>query len=101
MTAGVAAGFGLWGSMFPIDTIKSKLQADNLANPTYKNTMDCLRQTVKAEGQAGLWRGFSAAMYRAIPVNASIFLAVEGARQGINWMEEHGIMSKLAAPAQA
>lgn len=24
--AGVMAGFGLWGSMFPIDTIKSKMQ---------------------------------------------------------------------------
>lgn len=99
MAAGVAAGFGLWGSMFPIDTIKSKMQADNLANPTYKSTMDCLRQTLKQEGQTGLWRGFSAAMYRAIPVNASIFLAVEGARQGISWMEEHGVMSKLAVPA--
>lgn len=26
MMAGVMAGFGLWGSMFPIDTIKSKMQ---------------------------------------------------------------------------
>lgn len=26
MAAGVMAGFGLWGSMFPIDTIKSKMQ---------------------------------------------------------------------------
>ncbi len=26
MLAGVMAGFGLWGSMFPIDTIKSKMQ---------------------------------------------------------------------------
>lgn len=99
MAAGVAAGFGLWGSMFPIDTIKSKMQADNLAKPSYTTTMDCLRQTIKQEGQSGLWRGFSAAMYRAIPVNASIFLAVEGARQGINYMEEHGVMSKMVATA--
>ena len=26
MAAGIMAGFGLWGSMFPIDTIKSKMQ---------------------------------------------------------------------------
>jgi len=32
------------------------------------------------EGHKGLMRGFSAAMYRAIPVNAGIFLAVEGTR---------------------
>ncbi len=28
-------------------------------------------------------------MYRAIPVNAGIFLAVEGTRQGIKWYEEN------------
>ena len=42
--------------------------------------MDCFRQSVAVEGYKGLMRGFSAAMYRAIPVNASIFLAVEGTR---------------------
>lgn len=36
------------------------------------------------EGQRGLFRGFSAAMYRAIPVNAGIFLAVEGTRNLIS-----------------
>jgi hypothetical protein len=36
MGAGVFAGFGLWGSMFPIDTIKSKIQADSLSNPQFK-----------------------------------------------------------------
>lgn len=87
LLAGVMAGFGLWGSMFPIDTIKSKLQADNLANKSYSSTMDCVRKTVKAEGQSGLWRGFSAAMYRAIPVNAGIFAAVEATRQAINYYD--------------
>ncbi len=40
-------------------------------------------QSVAVEGQKGLWRGFSAAMYRAVPVNAGIFLAVEGTRSAI------------------
>lgn len=83
LTAGIVAGFGLWGSMFPIDTIKSKLQGDSLTNPQYKSTYDCYKQTVAVEGQRGLWRGFSAAMYRAIPVNGAIFLAVEGTRNAI------------------
>lgn len=99
MAAGVMAGFGLWGSMFPIDTIKSKMQADNLNQPTYKTTAECLSKTLKAEGQIGVWRGFSAAMYRAIPVNAAIFLAVEGTRQSIKWMEEHGFSKPLVATA--
>lgn len=56
-------------------------QGDSLSNPQYRNTMDCLRQSVAVEGWGGLFRGFSAAMWRAIPVNAGIFLAVEGTRQ--------------------
>ncbi|GIL85892.1 hypothetical protein Vretimale_8964 [Volvox reticuliferus] len=88
MAAGVAAGFGLWGSMFPIDTIKSKMQADSLSQPQYTSTYDCLHKVLRSEGHAGLWRGFSAVMSRAIPVNAGIFLAVEGTRQGIRAYEE-------------
>ncbi|GLC65904.1 hypothetical protein PLESTF_000356500 [Pleodorina starrii] len=89
MAAGVVAGFGLWGSMFPIDTVKSKLQADSLARPQYHGTLDCLSKVVRVEGYRGLWRGFSATLYRGIPVNAGIFLAVEGTRQGIKWYEEN------------
>jgi solute carrier family 25 carnitine/acylcarnitine transporter 20/29 len=88
MAAGVMAGFGLWGSMFPIDTIKSKIQADSLSKPQFKGTIDCMRRSVAIEGWAGLWKGVSAAMARAIPVNAAIFLAVEGTRQLIADTEE-------------
>ena len=75
------AGFGLWGSMFPIDTIKSKIQADSLSKPQFKGTLDCLKRSLAVEGHAGLWRGVTAALWRAIPVNAAIFVAVEGTRQ--------------------
>jgi solute carrier family 25 carnitine/acylcarnitine transporter 20/29 len=78
VTAGIMAGFGLWGSMFPIDTIKSKIQADSFTEPAYKGMADAYKQTIKAEGMNGLFRGYWAAMGRAIPVNAAIFLAVEG-----------------------
>ncbi|PSC75329.1 low-CO2-inducible chloroplast envelope [Micractinium conductrix] len=99
MAAGVMAGFGLWGSMFPIDTIKSKMQGDSLSNPQYRNTMDCVRQSVAVEGTKGLFRGFSAAMYRAVPVNAGIFLAVEGTRTLINKYEDR--LDEMLAPAPA
>lgn len=39
------------------------------------------RRSVAVEGWGGLWKGVSAAMWRAIPVNAAIFVAVEGTRQ--------------------
>jgi hypothetical protein len=53
MMAGVMAGFGLWGSMFPIDTIKSKIQADSLSKPEFKGTFDCLRRSLSVEGHSG------------------------------------------------
>jgi hypothetical protein len=49
MGAGVMAGFGLWGSMFPIDTIKSKIQADSLSKPQFKGTIDCLKRSLEVE----------------------------------------------------
>jgi solute carrier family 25 carnitine/acylcarnitine transporter 20/29 len=82
------AGFGLWGSMFPIDTIKSKIQADSLSKPQFKGTIDCIKRSVAIEGYSGMWRGVTAALWRAIPVNAAIFLAVEGTRQLIADSEE-------------
>lgn len=88
MGAGVIAGFGLWGSMFPIDTIKSKIQADSLSKPEFNGTLDCLKRSLAVEGQAGLWRGVTAALWRAIPVNAAIFVAVEGTRQLLADTEE-------------
>jgi solute carrier family 25 carnitine/acylcarnitine transporter 20/29 len=99
MAAGVMAGFGLWGSMFPIDTIKSKIQADSLSKPQFKGTIDCLRRSVAIEGWGGMWKGVSAAMARAIPVNAAIFLAVEGTRQLIADTEENvdALVSQLGS----
>jgi solute carrier family 25 carnitine/acylcarnitine transporter 20/29 len=89
MAAGVMAGFGLWGSMFPIDTIKSKIQADSLSKPQFKGTIDCIQRSIAIEGYMGMWRGVTAALWRAIPVNAAIFLAVEGTRQLIADTEEN------------
>jgi solute carrier family 25 carnitine/acylcarnitine transporter 20/29 len=74
--------------MFPIDTIKSKIQADSLSKPEFKGTIDCIKRSVAVEGYMGMWRGVTAALWRAIPVNAAIFLAVEGTRQVIADSEE-------------
>jgi hypothetical protein len=49
MGAGVMAGFGLWGSMFPIDTIKSKIQADSLSKPQFKGTLNALERSIAVE----------------------------------------------------
>lgn len=48
----------------------------------------CLFYCHQLQGFAGLWRGVVPAMLRAVPVNAAIFLTVEGTRQLIAESEE-------------
>ncbi|TPX35983.1 hypothetical protein SmJEL517_g01833 [Synchytrium microbalum] len=73
------SGMAMWFSIYPIDVVKSKLQTDALdpAKRQYKSAIHCFSTTVKAEGMAGLYRGFWVCMLRAFPVNAATFLAFE------------------------
>jgi len=77
LIAGGLAGYAYWAPWYPIDAVKSKLQADSFANPRYKNSFDCIRQTFAKEGVSGFYRGFLPCMLRAFPVNACTFLAFE------------------------
>ena len=52
--------------------IKSRLQS--APNGTYTGFTDCVRKTIKADGVGALWKGFSAAMARAIPANVSVVI---------------------------
>ncbi|KAI8810155.1 mitochondrial carrier domain-containing protein [Cladochytrium replicatum] len=76
---GAFAGYALWLTVYPIDSIKSKLQTDafDLSKKAYKSALDCARITFKADGLAGFYRGFGACMLRAGPVNAATFVAYE------------------------
>ena len=84
--------------------------ATNTKGPSFSRyltiTLLCLpscRRSVAVEGWGGLWKGVSAAMARAIPVNAAIFLAVEGTRQVIADTEEtvDQMVAKLSGNEEA
>ncbi|KAI3639216.1 hypothetical protein MIR68_002746 [Amoeboaphelidium protococcarum] len=79
MTFGAVAGYVMWIPIFPIDSVKSRLQTDalNISNQKYRGMVDCLIKTLKVDGIAGLYRGFWPCMLRAAPVNAATFLAYE------------------------
>ena len=52
MAAGIMAGFGLWGSMFPLDTIKSKMQVGvgvRLGPPLVRGAGELTGQSPKKE----------------------------------------------------
>ena len=78
--AGGIAGSAYWGFMYPTDIIKSKIQVDNPKNPLYTGTIDAFVKVARAEGVAGLYRGFTPCMGRAVPANAACFLGFEVAK---------------------
>ncbi|KAF2728444.1 mitochondrial carrier [Polyplosphaeria fusca] len=75
---GGLAGEALWIASYPFDVVKSKQQSDGFGpNQKYKSMRDCFRQTWRAEGMGGFWRGIGPTLLRAMPVSAGTFATVE------------------------
>lgn len=73
LLAGGLAGTCSWVTTYPIDVIKSRIQANgNL----YAGMYDCLRQSVRKEGYTFLYKGISSTVLRAFPMNAVTFTVV-------------------------
>ncbi|KAK1973116.1 mitochondrial carrier [Colletotrichum sublineola] len=59
---------------YPFDTVKVRLQSQPDNQPLrYKGPLDCFRQSIKAEGVHGLYRGISAPLVGAALENSSLF----------------------------
>ncbi|KAJ8610512.1 hypothetical protein MRB53_038504 [Persea americana] len=82
MTAGAAAGVAMWIPVFPVDTVKSRLQSAE-GNPTLSGTVKAL---YGKGGFKDLLPGFGPAIARAVPANAATFLGVELAQQAMGKM---------------
>lgn len=78
LIAGGLAGVASWVCCYPLDVVKTRLQAQSPASPQkYDGIIDCLHQSVKQEGYSVLWRGLGTAVARAFVVNGAIFSAYE------------------------
>lgn len=72
---GVLVGEILWTIIYPLDFIKSKMQADGLGRQRqYRNMRDVVKETWNARGLYGFYRGLGPALCRAAPVSAGTFL---------------------------
>ena len=80
MTAGGAAGVAMWIPVFPVDTIKSRLQSAE-GRPTIGGT---IRGIYTSGGFKAFFPGLGPAMARAVPANAVTFLGVELAHKAMN-----------------
>lgn len=74
LMAGGLAGTASWIATYPIDVIKSRLQAETSGK--YSGAIDCLRQSISAEGYSCLFRGLNSTIIRAFPTNAATFAVV-------------------------
>lgn len=75
--AGALAGATGWIVIFPIDTMKTRIQTRQAGTPAYKMA-DCARDMWReqANGRA-FTRGLGVCLVRSIPVNAVTFLTYE------------------------
>lgn len=82
MTAGAAAGVAMWIPVFPVDTIKSRVQSLP-GRPTVSGVVKGLYAN---GGIKAFFPGIGPAMARAVPANAATFLGVELAQQAMSKM---------------
>ncbi|XP_052000915.1 mitochondrial basic amino acids transporter [Xyrauchen texanus] len=75
--AGGLSGMASWMSTYPVDVIKSRLQADGVGGVNrYNGISDCVRQSWEREGWRAFTRGLTSTLLRAFPVNATTFATV-------------------------
>jgi len=78
---GGLAGLFLWIGTFPIDVIKSCLQADDFVERKYKSIPECIKQLYGKGGIGGFFNGITPCLIRAPPINAATFLTFELVQQ--------------------
>lgn len=74
LLAGGLAGTASWVISYPIDVIKSRIQAES--SDRYSGALDCLKKSIRAEGYSCLYRGLNSTILRAFPTNAATFTVV-------------------------
>ncbi|AET40110.1 carnitine:acyl carnitine antiporter Ecym_5351 [Eremothecium cymbalariae DBVPG len=72
--AGGVAGVSMWLGVFPIDTIKTKLQSSSVKQGMLEATKEIYRTR---GGIKGFFPGIGPALLRSFPANAATFLGVE------------------------
>jgi hypothetical protein len=80
--AGCCGGFVQCHIVTPVELVKVKLQAqtDSGAARKYKGSFDCARQIVRANGLAGLYRGYHSLLLREVPSFGVYFASYEWAK---------------------
>jgi len=96
--------------VFPLDTVKRRMQVQVLRNtlvgvgtmPTYTHMGQCLVDTVRNEGIAGLYKGITPTIIKSVAATAITFAAYEGAKEFLKTRRRNMELSlRNTAPAPA
>eukprot|EP00730_Choanoeca_flexa_P010765 TRINITY_DN20964_c0_g1_i1.p1 TRINITY_DN20964_c0_g1~~TRINITY_DN20964_c0_g1_i1.p1 ORF type:complete len:292 (+),score=11.13 TRINITY_DN20964_c0_g1_i1:55-930(+) len=77
VVSGGLAGVLSWLLVYPLDVVKTHLQAQDFANPRYKGMVDCARQLVRGHGYGVFVKGMNSCLVRAFPLNGMTFAVYE------------------------
>ena len=73
---GTLCGLSLWASMYPLDVIKTIIQGSLLENKQ-KKINEYIKDIYIKHGIKGFYKDFYLTMFRAIPVNVGIVMAID------------------------
>mmetsp|Transcript_15424 Transcript_15424/g.49193 ORF Transcript_15424/g.49193 Transcript_15424/m.49193 type:complete len:128 (-) Transcript_15424:97-480(-) len=78
LVGGGCAGGLFWGTLYPLETIKTRMQSDHIVKEKrlYSGVIDCAKKTYAEGGVKSFFKGYVPSLTRAVPVNAAIFCAV-------------------------
>lgn len=105
-TAGLVGGFTQCIILVPSETLKCKMQVDGADlsgtnSKRYRNTLDCMRQILKSEGVAGLYRGGAATAVREVPSIGVYFASYKYVRNALLGMGYDETLSTVIGGALA
>jgi solute carrier family 25 carnitine/acylcarnitine transporter 20/29 len=75
--AGGIAGAVSWLVIYPLDVVKSRIQATTTTSAPFNSWIECMSQSVVKEGPGILVRGLGSTLTRAFLVNSAIFSVYE------------------------
>lgn len=81
LLAGGLGGFAYWAAVYPIDSVKSAMQADSYrrSERQYSTVIDCARKMYRDGGARRFFAGLAPCLVRSMPANAACFFAYEKA----------------------
>ena len=85
---------------YPFDTVKVRLQSQPDHLPLrYTGPLDCFRQSIRADGLIGMYRGISAPLVGAALETSSLFLFERLGRATLVWSGLYSRDAQLSLPA--